>query len=370
MQMDGVNGITQCPIAPGDYFQYKFNVTQYGSSWYHSHYSVQYADGAVGPMTIHGPSSDEWDETINPPLIMTDWGHNSAFEAVATHQLLNRDILLNGRGNVTRYNNSITNETTIQDPYSITFERPRIGQAVKKYLLSIINTSFETTFVFSIDNHNLTVISADFVPILPYKASSILVGIGQRYNVIVEANPVVGYNGSSPLPDDWNFWIRTQESDCFRQKPGSDGYEKTGILRYNNSIQTMPSSQIWSDIPTNCSDEDYSNLHPILEWDVPKIPANGNSKYHKTGEEFSISLNGPPNPPYPYPLARWTLGPDEPFSPIRVNYLSPTFLRLNDSNWDSLERIVPENYSDKSWVRTSALFYMTVAYKCFTRYFS
>lgn len=23
---------------------------QYGSSWYHSHYSVQYADGAVGPL--------------------------------------------------------------------------------------------------------------------------------------------------------------------------------------------------------------------------------------------------------------------------------------------------------------------------------
>jgi hypothetical protein len=50
MHMDGVNGVTQCPIAPGDQFTYKFNVTQYGSSWYHSHYSLQYADGAVGPM--------------------------------------------------------------------------------------------------------------------------------------------------------------------------------------------------------------------------------------------------------------------------------------------------------------------------------
>ena len=50
MQMDGVNGLTQCPIAPGDSFNYTWRAMQYGSSWYHSHYSVQYADGAVGPM--------------------------------------------------------------------------------------------------------------------------------------------------------------------------------------------------------------------------------------------------------------------------------------------------------------------------------
>ena len=30
---DGVNAITQCAIAPGDSFTYKFRVTQYGTSW-------------------------------------------------------------------------------------------------------------------------------------------------------------------------------------------------------------------------------------------------------------------------------------------------------------------------------------------------
>jgi len=55
MHMDGVNGITQCPIAPGDSFTYKFRATQYGSSWYHSHYSIQYADGLVGPIVREAP---------------------------------------------------------------------------------------------------------------------------------------------------------------------------------------------------------------------------------------------------------------------------------------------------------------------------
>ena len=50
MNMDGVNGVTQCPIAPRDSFTYTWKAMQYGSSWYHSHFSVQYADGALGPM--------------------------------------------------------------------------------------------------------------------------------------------------------------------------------------------------------------------------------------------------------------------------------------------------------------------------------
>ena len=40
-QNDGVNGITQCPTPPGKDFTYTFQVTQYGTSWYHSHYSLQ-----------------------------------------------------------------------------------------------------------------------------------------------------------------------------------------------------------------------------------------------------------------------------------------------------------------------------------------
>lgn len=55
MHMDGVNGVTQCPIAPKDNMTYIFNTTQYGSSWYHSHYSVQYSDGLQGPLVSIEP---------------------------------------------------------------------------------------------------------------------------------------------------------------------------------------------------------------------------------------------------------------------------------------------------------------------------
>lgn len=38
---DGVNAVTQCPIPPGTKWTYTFTAQQYGTSWYHSHYSLQ-----------------------------------------------------------------------------------------------------------------------------------------------------------------------------------------------------------------------------------------------------------------------------------------------------------------------------------------
>lgn len=103
MEMDGVNGVTQCPIAPNDTFTYEFRALQYGSSWYHSHYSLQYADGLAGPITIFGPSSAHYDEAKDPILI-TDWNHRSAFQewereltGVPTRPQMN-SILMNGIG--------------------------------------------------------------------------------------------------------------------------------------------------------------------------------------------------------------------------------------------------------------------------------
>jgi FtsP/CotA-like multicopper oxidase with cupredoxin domain len=40
---DGVPAVQQCPVAPGASFTYQFKADLYGTSWYHSHYSAQYA---------------------------------------------------------------------------------------------------------------------------------------------------------------------------------------------------------------------------------------------------------------------------------------------------------------------------------------
>ena len=71
--------------------------------------------------------------------------------------------------------------------YSLTTLTPGSRHRVR-----LINTSVDNHFMVSLDNHQFEVISADFVPIVPYNASWIFIGIGQRYDVIVTANQAPG----------------------------------------------------------------------------------------------------------------------------------------------------------------------------------
>lgn len=170
--MDGVNGITECPIAPGDTFTYRFRAMQYGSAWYHSHYSLQYGDGLLGPITIYGPSTAnfEADEAFRP-LLLTDWNHRSVFEdwplmlksGVAPSMT---NILINGVG-------QFGSGGKQKEKYTLYLDEG------KKHLLILINTAVDTTFVFSIDNHTMEVIEMDFVPIVPYNTTNLKIGIGE-----------------------------------------------------------------------------------------------------------------------------------------------------------------------------------------------
>ena len=66
---DGVAGVPECPLAPGQTKTYTWTATQYGTSWYHSHYSTQYADGVRGPIIIHGPATANYDVDMGPVMV-------------------------------------------------------------------------------------------------------------------------------------------------------------------------------------------------------------------------------------------------------------------------------------------------------------
>jgi FtsP/CotA-like multicopper oxidase with cupredoxin domain len=72
--MDGVPGLSQCPIAPGKSFTYSFKAELYGTMWYHAHYSAQYSDGVAGPIVIYGPKSRDYDIDLGP-VVLTDLYH-------------------------------------------------------------------------------------------------------------------------------------------------------------------------------------------------------------------------------------------------------------------------------------------------------
>jgi laccase len=66
---DGVPGVTECALAPGQTRTYEFQATQYGTSWYHSHYLTQYGDGIRGPIIIHGPATANYDVDMGTVMV-------------------------------------------------------------------------------------------------------------------------------------------------------------------------------------------------------------------------------------------------------------------------------------------------------------
>ncbi|KAK0719189.1 multicopper oxidase-domain-containing protein [Lasiosphaeris hirsuta] len=350
MHMDGVNGVTQCPIAPNDYFVYKFNATQYGSSWYHSHYSIQYADGLVGPLTIHGPTSAPYDIAPDEPLIMTDWSHNSAFNALSTGNWSSPSILVSGHGNASSWNSSAPKvsgfDPSKAGPYVLTFKRdPKNPKGTKKYLLRLINTSYDTTLVFTIDGHNMTVVEADFVPIHPYTTGNVTIGIGQRYNVIVESLP----RPDGAQDDSDSYWIRTYlPLKCPNlANPFGDEYMKTGVLRYSKqgNVTPTPTSTPWPDVDKRpCADEPYESLRPMVEWYVGK-PFNDSEAVIQPPEPSRIPEN--------FTAAALAMNLQPPWTPFRINYSAPAFLNLNESRpWMDSEVVIPMGKLDSTdWIQ-------------------
>lgn len=334
-EADGVPGITQCPIAPKDNFTYSFRATQYGSSWYHSHFSLQYADGAAGPMTLHGPTSDNWD-LPKYPIMLTDWGHNSAFQAIWPGVGLGvQSTLLNGVGSVTRYNTSQINTTLIPDPYNLTVSSSLVNGRPMRYLLRLINISFESMFVFSIDNHNLTVVSTDYVAIKPYNTTNVRIGIGQRYTMVLIANRI----GSTAR----SFWMRTYRPQCFNANSEvipSPGYEKAGVLFYDD--ETKPPAESvkgWPVDSVSCTDEPYGSLQPCVNWTV------GSPTKEEKGLNVNLDFTSKP-----FPLAGFSIGGQD-FNPLRINYSNPMILNLTwKGDWEKQLVVFPENYTATDWV--------------------
>ena len=203
---DGVPAIGQCPIAPGKSLQYSFKADLYGTSWYHSHYSAQYAGGLFGPMIIHGPSNADYDVDVGPVLI-SDWFHKQYYDLV-------QDIMGTEKTLVApKSDNNLINGKMDFDCSLVKDGTPctnRAGLAKfkftkgKKHRLRLINASAEALQKFSIDNHNMTVIANDFVPVVPYDTNVVTLGVGQRTDVIVDAD-----GDSNGI-----YWMRSTISNC------------------------------------------------------------------------------------------------------------------------------------------------------------
>ncbi|KAH6682559.1 laccase precursor [Halenospora varia] len=305
-EYDGVPGVTQCPIAPGDTLTYKFQVTQYGTTWYHSHFSLQYGDGLFGPLMINGPATADYDEDLGA-LFLQDWSHTPACQLWDSAKL----------GAPPQMENGLINGTNTFDCSDST-DAKCVGGGTKytttfvsgqKYRFRIINSAVDAHFQFSIDGHSFTVIANDLVPIVPYAATSLLVGIGQRYDIIVEANATSG-----------DYWLRAGWSTACSNNGNAAGI--TGIIRYDSSSTADPTTTSTVTTSASCGDEPLASLVPALAIDVGSWTASSVAE-----ESLSFAFDD---------YFKWTLND----SSLYLNWSNPTTLRVfND------EAIWPTDYN-------------------------
>jgi CopA family copper-resistance protein len=71
--MDGVPGLSFDGIAPGQTYQYRFDVRQGGTYWYHSHSGFQEQAGLYGPLIIDPAEPEPFSYDRDYVVLLSDW---------------------------------------------------------------------------------------------------------------------------------------------------------------------------------------------------------------------------------------------------------------------------------------------------------
>ena len=216
--MDGVPVVTQAPIQPGETFVYDFVTDVPGSYLYHSHVGLQIDRGLIGPLIVEEKRPHvAYDREYT--LILDDFlpGEPTLLEAGSG----GRPGGGMGPGmmgiQVPPYAGLLINGHLPQGP--AVFETKR-GERVRVRLL---NPSGATTYRVAIAGHRLHVISTDGQPVEPSTVDSLMIGMGERYDVIVEANN----------PGAWTIMAVAVEANMPPAR---------AVLRYVDAARTNPSA--------------------------------------------------------------------------------------------------------------------------------
>jgi FtsP/CotA-like multicopper oxidase with cupredoxin domain len=181
--MDGVAGLTQEPVPPGETFDYRFTVPDAGTFWYHPHNRSweQVARGLYGALIVEEPNAPDVDQDII--VVVDDWrlDENGAIHEESFGSI--RDKSHAGRlGNILSVNGNPTGKFNV-----------RSGERVR---LRLINTCNARILKFRFEELNPQVIALDGQPVTPYELESGMVTIApaQRVDLLID---MIGEPGST-----------------------------------------------------------------------------------------------------------------------------------------------------------------------------
>jgi FtsP/CotA-like multicopper oxidase with cupredoxin domain len=291
---DGVNGVTECPIPPnGGKRTYVFRATQYGSSWYHSHFSAQYGNGIVGTMQINGPASLPYDVDLGV-FPITDYYYDTADDIVEFTK----------NNGPPQSDNILFNGTNVHPVTGVGKYAKVVLQKGKRHLLRIINNSVDNGFTVSLVGHTMTIVGSDLVPVNSFTTDSIFLGVGQRYDVTIDASQAVG-----------NYWFNVTFGG--NQLCGiSKNLFPAAIFSYETAPNTLPTNK--GNPPTEYNCYDNLNLTPVVTQTVPT-----NTFTPSPSNKLDVHLDSSPDQ-----LFVWKINSHS----INVNWEKPVAQYVMDGN--------------------------------------
>nr|WP_260867851.1 multicopper oxidase family protein [Streptomyces sp. SAJ15] len=236
--MDGVPGLTQRAVKPGASFTYRFAVPDPGTYWFHPHSGTQQDRGLYAPLIVEDPKEplaydkewvvvlDDWVDGVDgstPDAVLAELskgmgsgsdegmdhggghgghggghgGHDMSGMAAPAAKATPRrspdptgpsrmlmgatSELLGGDAGDVAYPYYLVNGRSAEDPQTF---RAKPGDRIR---IRFINAGGDTAFRVALGGHSMTVTHTDGFPVTHARTDALLLGMGERYDVLVTA---------------------------------------------------------------------------------------------------------------------------------------------------------------------------------------
>lgn len=202
--MDGVHDLTMSPVPAGGSFDYAFTVPDAGTFWFHPHMGLELDRGLYAPLIVEDPN-EQLAYDVDVTVMLDDWLDGYG---LTQDQVLYRLKKAGGHGGHTMGSGGmggmtmgsgmdmssmggLTGDVTYplhlingRAPSEIETFQAKPGQKVR---LRFINAGSDTPYRVAIGGHSMTVTHADGFPVQPVEVDNLLLGMGERYDVIITA---------------------------------------------------------------------------------------------------------------------------------------------------------------------------------------
>ncbi len=213
--MDGVPGLSFHGIAPDGMYEYKFDVNQNGTYWYHSHSGLQEQAGVYGALVIDAKDPEPFSYDRDYVVLLSDWTDENPDRVLAKLKKQS-DYYNYHKRTVGDFIDDVSemgwsaaiadrkmwaemkmSPTDLADVSGYTYTYLMNGQAPdgnwtgifkpgEKIRLRFINAAAMTYFDVRIPGLKMTVVAADGQYVKPVSVDEFRIAVAETYDVIVE----------------------------------------------------------------------------------------------------------------------------------------------------------------------------------------